>query len=256
MPPQIAIVVPCFNESERFNKYYFQNLVSFKDTSWIFVDDGSNDATYSKIVESLGEYNNVYVIQLSKNRGKANAVAKGMEFVSAELSNSEWVGFLDADGAFSPIDIFDFIELTRSSQLRNFESIYSSRVKLAGREIKRNHTRHLISRIITSFFSIYWKDIPYDTQSGLKLYRFYPDYKKLFSKNFETRWFFDIELHIRFCDLFMRPMSVWEQPIKSWIDQKGTKITFTEKIRIFFEIFYILKLVKKNRSKLNFTSGD
>ena len=136
-------------------------------------------------------------------------------------------------------DIKFNIDMTAARTMIPFDAIYSSRVKMAGRIINRNSLRHLISRIVTTIFGFTWKKIPYDTQSGFKIYRNSDDFKSLFTSSFRTRWFFDIELTIKYLENTERELKVWEQPVSSWSDVPGSKINLSQVKNLFFEIIYI-----------------
>ena len=90
--PQLAVVVPCFNEEavlpetiKRFSTI-FQNLIDkrlISQNSFIlFVDDGSVDKTWDIIKSSAKENPFVKGIKLSKNQGHQNALLAGMKEVA------------------------------------------------------------------------------------------------------------------------------------------------------------------------------
>jgi glycosyltransferase involved in cell wall biosynthesis len=241
---KVCIVVPCYNEAKRIDINYFRKLSKIPNTEWIFVDDGSTDSTL-KVLHKLGDRNNISSIRLKSNVGKSKAIAQGILQIFNNINDIGWIGFLDADGAFTISDIQNFVQMTQS--LKYYDAIYSSRVKMAGRNIHRNNKRHITARIITTFFGMNWTDIPYDTQSGFKLYRYTPRLKLLFIENFRTKWFFDIELHLRYMNLKASTFSVWEEPVTTWIDIPGSKINFREGFRIFTEICYITNLLYSQR---------
>ena len=120
---------------------------------------------------------------------------------------------------------------------------------MAGRNIKRNSARHFIARLITTIFGLVWSDIPYDTQSGFKLYRYYDNFNLMLTKPFKTRWFFDIELSIRFLYYKKKNIKVWEEPVSSWIDIPGSKIDYRQSARIILEAIYIFYLLLNQRKK-------
>lgn len=246
MNNKIVIVVPCFNEEKRLNNVYFNALSKTKNTLWIFVDDGSTDGT-SKILEVYSKSENVINLKLNNNVGKSNAVAHGMKYAAKSISQIGWLGFLDSDGAFVTRDVENVIKKT--SQIKEYDALYTSRVKMAGRNIKRNTARHLIARLITTIFGLAWTDIPYDTQSGFKLYKYDDEFNLMLEKPFKTRWFFDIELSIRFVQYKKKNIKVWEEPVSSWIDISGSKIDYRESARIILESIYIFYLLLIQRKK-------
>ena len=88
---KLCIVVPCYNESEILeesnqqllqvlNNLIKDNLIS-EDSKILYVDDGSNDTTYSMIKHY--QYNNsnkILGLKLSRNQGHQNAVYAGLMY--------------------------------------------------------------------------------------------------------------------------------------------------------------------------------
>jgi hypothetical protein len=237
------VVVPFYNEHNRINTKYLNNLISNKNISYIFVDDGSIDQT----LEDLNLFNDVTVLTYKKNRGKAEAVRFGVNWIFENDKNENiLISYLDSDGAFDIKDV--------NNQLENFDTItnnngvdaiFSSRVKLAGRNIVRNEFRHLISRVLITIFGFFNKKIPYDTQSGFKVFKINKNSRIIFQEGFKTRWFFDIEILLRFKVKLNRTMLIWEEPLGAWADVKGSRIKGLEFVRIFKEIFIIIKLLRE-----------
>jgi glycosyltransferase involved in cell wall biosynthesis len=244
---KFVIVVPCFNEEKRFNENYFNKMVSIRDTFWIFVDDGSTDST-GEILKKFCNKKNTLCLKVNHNIGKSNAIAQGMQYASSKINGISWLGFLDSDGAFEVSDVENIIQMTRSIKVYN--AVYSSRVKMAGRNINRNNSRHIFARLIISFFGLVWKDIPYDTQSGFKLYRYSNNFNLIFLEPFKTKWFFDIELFIRNLKILKSTLNAWEEPVSSWVDIPGSKINYRERIRIIHEVVYIFYLLFRQRKSL------
>ena len=103
--PSVAIVIPCFNEeevlpetskriSEVMQKLVKENKICEK-SKIIFVDDGSNDNTWSLIEEYHRENPDIFSgIKLSGNRGHQNALLCGL--ISAK-DHFEAVISIDAD---------------------------------------------------------------------------------------------------------------------------------------------------------------
>jgi hypothetical protein len=185
-------------------------------------------------------------LNIDRNIGKSNAVAFGMTEILKSNNNVQWVGFLDSDGAFSFEDVYKIINLTRDFKVSRFDAIYSSRVRLAGRSITRGILRHYVSRIISTIFGFAWSAIPYDTQSGFKLYKNNARLRNALSHLFVTRWFFDIELHTRI-KVKGNQFKVWEEPVSTWSDIPDSKINFVQGLKLVQETFYILKLLIKKK---------
>jgi len=212
------------------------------------VDDGSTDGT-SSILKNYSRENNVSYARISQNVGKSNAIAHGMNIAFKKISDIGWIGFLDSDGAFSTADVENIINKT--NMLKKYDAIYSSRVKMSGRNVKRNNIRHVIARIITSIYGLVWKDIPYDTQSGFKLYKYKYCFNVLFKEKFKTKWFFDIELSTRILNCNNGNFKVWEEPVSSWIDIPGSKINYRQSLKILLELIYVFCLIIRQQKKLS-----
>jgi len=157
----------------------------------------------------------------------------------------DFIGFLDADGAFSLAEVERFIGIARRYAphhgMSKPDAIFSSRVKLSGRQIDRNLGRHFVARVIHTLLGIRHKNLPYDTQSGLKIFRCSPDLVQVLRVPFATRWLFEIEMILRFrssCRAFV----IREEPLEEWRDVAGSTITSREFFRIAIEF---LKVVVK-----------
>lgn len=249
--PKLVLIVPCFNESKRISFEYFDKIKTLEDVQLLFVDDGSRDNTLELLMRYAVE-GSAEILALKENKGKAQAITEGIRFLISQETEGKWVGFIDADQAFDLKTVFETIGLIHEMEPRGFEAIYSSRVKLLGRRISRKTSRHYLSRVISTFFGVVWKTIPYDTQSGFKLYLNSKEFRLAFSKiRFKTRWFFDIETHIELCSAYGRNINAWEQPVYSWVDVKGSRITNLEKFRIIYEIFLVFSKIWTHRNILS-----
>lgn len=250
----LSIIVPCFNEANRFNPDYWIEIIEDSPfVEWIFVDDGSTDKTF-KILSNLSKLPRVSIIKLESNQGKAEAIRRG--FISSqalgEIKNPDivGVGFIDSDGAFQKYDIKNILNLAIAQFNSNHEISYnviiSSRVKLSGRQIFRSVSRHYIGRVIATYLCKNWVSAPYDTQSGFKVFRKTSSLRKSIEKPFSTRWFFDIELFIRLHSQNSIPLSVWEEPLNYWKDVVGSKIKKRDYLSIIIEIIAVRKMIKKS----------
>ncbi|MFM2484505.1 glycosyltransferase family 2 protein [Celerinatantimonas yamalensis] len=102
--PLLAIVIPCFNESDGIeetisrlsqliDKYKKSEIIN-NDSFLVFVDDGSQDETWSLIESSSIENNYIKGVKLSKNQGHQYALLAGMEFV---VNKCDCMVSIDAD---------------------------------------------------------------------------------------------------------------------------------------------------------------
>jgi glycosyltransferase involved in cell wall biosynthesis len=244
---KITLVVPLFNEANRWNQAYWQELSELDEISWLFVDDGSSDTT-AELVEPLVAAGRCSLLRLPENQGKANAVRSGL--LAALDEQPDAVGFLDGDGAFDKRDIESICATFGDNCLPTdsagdvtavFESVWASRVALAGRDIQRRASRHYLGRIIATLISPGLPGVPYDTQCGFKIFRSSQTLGTCLATPFSTRWFFDVELLQRWLIASGSPMKIWEVPLLHWRDVPGSKISNKQASRIAREIALIAR---------------
>ena len=91
LPPVLARIVPCYNESEviaKTNEELYRELHSMISGSLVspesfllYVDDGSKDDTWPQIVGFSQLGTDIHGIRLTGNRGPQNAILAGLEYV-------------------------------------------------------------------------------------------------------------------------------------------------------------------------------
>jgi len=235
-----AIIVPVFNEILRWNSLYWSQLQE-AGIQIFFIDDASEDGTLN-LIESLP---GAIVLTLPKNVGKAEAVRIGMYEASSPRYNFDCIGFLDADCAFNSSEVQEIIGNASTLFSLGYESIWSSRVKLLGRNIERSPIRHLIGRVISSIFARSYSQFPYDSQCGFKIYSFSESLHESLNYKSKTRWFFELEHLSNFYIRTGRTLTVWEQPISHWKDVPGSKLYSVKTIHILRELLFIYKSLRQ-----------
>jgi glycosyltransferase involved in cell wall biosynthesis len=241
---KILIVVPCFNEEARLRLTYWEDVIAIsQQVSWLFVDDGSTDRT-KETITYLQKFQNVEFYSLGQNQGKAEAIRVGL---SSKLNSQFKVfGYLDADCAFLKEDIFNLISLfcAKIDTDEELDCLIGSRVKLSGRDINRSPMRHYISRILLTVINFRWRDAPYDTQSGFKLFRNCTVFNDVFSQRFITKWFIDLEIFSRLMNA-QGKLKIWEEPVSHWQDIPDSRISGIKKWSILKEAIYVHSLITK-----------
>jgi glycosyltransferase involved in cell wall biosynthesis len=232
------VIVPCYNEEQRLDTNYWNSLTKSLDFQWIFVNDGSTDNTKSK----LEEIKNKTTLNLEVNSGKAEAIRYGINYAMSRSDKNDLVTcYIDADSAFQANDVKRIFEIFKEKMIaRQIDSVWASRVALAGRNIKRSTTRHHLARIIITIIGFVDKKIPYDPQTGFKIFYLNHKVKQVFENKFKTRWFFDIEILRRWERLTGSRMDIWEEPVIYWYEVGGSKVNKRQYLRIFKELLYIL----------------
>lgn len=243
--PEVALVIPCFNEATRWAPARFTQLAALPNVHLLFVDDGSTDGT-GALVDALAEDVGGAAIHLAANAGKAEAVRTGFRSLLDE-GRFGIVGFIDADGAFG---IDDVERLTTMAGVRfgeGYEALWSSRVDLSGRDIDRLASRHYIGRLVATALSLSYPELPYDSQSGFKLFHVSRTLMDCLAEPFHTRWLFEVEILLRWKAATGEPMRIWEEPVMSWRDVPGSKIRGPEVARIARELTRVWRLSLQDR---------
>jgi glycosyltransferase involved in cell wall biosynthesis len=248
----LFLVVPFFNEAARWDEDYWASMVRDTDATFVFVNDGSTDDT-GNVLASFASQHRVLTTHVERNAGKAEAVRHGWQEIlrTYPREDIDALGFVDADGAFTSEDVSRLIHRANSSPTDpEAEAWWSSRVALAGRNIQRNMWRHYLGRGVATFLSWGEASIPYDTQSGLKIFQPNDFFLASIDVPFKTRWLFEMEILIRFAQLAGRPMNVWEMPLSTWIDVAGSKVTGHESVRVARELIRLKSLQRRGRRAL------
>lgn len=102
---KVSAVIPAFNEAERIAAVLEPLVASPAVEEIVVVDDGSTDAT-----ATVASRFAVRVVRLSENRGKAAAMAAGVEAASGDV-----LLFLDADlTGLTPAHVAEMIDAYRA----------------------------------------------------------------------------------------------------------------------------------------------
>lgn len=231
MARRTAIVVPCFDEASRLDAAAFLAFDD-PDVRFVFVDDGSRDATVQRIGELVSaDPERFELVVREVNGGKAAAVRDGVRHALAR-PDTEHVGYWDADLA-TPLPVIAELRalLERDPAV---QIALGSRVKILGRNIERRALRHYFGRVAAMAASNLLGMDVYDTQCGAKLFRRTPHVDALFAEPFSTRWAFDVEILARWLGRHPhvpRPEMgryVVEHPLHTWLDVRGSKVRLAD----------------------------
>lgn len=160
-PIDITVVLPAYNEEATIDGIYRQVTDIFADGSRsyeiLFVDDGSRDATWSKISTLARADDRVRAIRHRRNFGKASALANGFTYARGAVIVTS-----DADMQYDPNDILRLLEKLDEG----FDIISAYKV------VRRDP---LSKRIPSRFFNFFVRNttcVPlHDINAGLKVFR-------------------------------------------------------------------------------------
>jgi hypothetical protein len=167
--------------------------------------------------------------------------------LGAELS-----GYWDADLA-TPLRFID--EFATVLENPEVEMVLGSRVRLLGRRVQRNATRHYIGRGFATLVAMALRLPIYDTQCGAKLFRADDLFREVFAQPFELGWCFDVEIFTRLLQ-FERSGRIEltrqcvEYPLQEWVDAPGSKLTarhFPGIVRELGELFVMARRARKGQ---------
>lgn len=152
----LSIVVPVFNEREVIDAFYQRlnkvlgSLQSFA-YEIIFVDDGSKDGSYQKLVDLAISDKNIKIVKFSRNFGHQLAITAGTDFAQGDA-----VVIIDADLQDPPEVIRDFIAKSEEG----YDVVYGVRKKREGEGKMKLFTASLFYRMLKTLTKV---DIPVDT---------------------------------------------------------------------------------------------
>jgi glycosyltransferase involved in cell wall biosynthesis len=159
-PPRISVVVPLLNEAATLASLYRELacvLGSLGAWEVVFVDDGSSDDSWPELVHLHELNDNVKVIRLRRNFGKAAALSTGFQH-----ARGAFVVTLDADLQDDPAEIPKLL----AKLDEGFDLV--SGWKLHRRD---RWTRRLFSRVYNSATALITGVRLHDMNCGLKAYR-------------------------------------------------------------------------------------
>lgn len=229
----ICIIIPCYNEYERFPKEEFLEYYESSDNGFCFVNDGSSDKTPDLFNELTKGRDRIIFLDCKDNKGKAEAVRYAANYL-LENNDIQYIGYFDADLATPLWEIDNLMD-----DINSYQMVFGSRFKRLGATIERNPTRHYIGRIFATIASLMLKLPIYDTQCGAKIMS--KSFASIaFKDSFLTSWLFDIEIFFRLKKNDSNNISlIKEVPLQQWIEKGGSKIKFIHMLMVPLQLLRI-----------------
>lgn len=153
---KLSVVVPCYNEEAGVHELHRRVSAVCRacvDESYelILVNDGSSDATWSRMGEISGGDKQVVAINLSRNHGHQLALSAGLQ-----MSRAERIFVIDADLQDPP-------ELLPQMMMRmdqGCDVVFGQRIKREGETMFKKVSAYAFYRLLDRMVDI---DIPTDT---------------------------------------------------------------------------------------------
>lgn len=234
-----GIIIPCYNEEKRLDQDAFLKFIKEnEDYHLCFVNDGSKDDTYAVLRAMKNQApNDITIIDVKKNMGKATAVRAGARYLYNVPYISQ-VGFMDADLSTDFKDFKDLVKTLESNE--NLSVVFGSR-NSGGDGIERNALRGLFSRVIKAFILLILGLPIRDTQCGAKVFS-KAIIPVVYGEAFMTRWLFDVEIFLRLKAFFGKQNVmnlIQEQPLMRWVHVDDSKLGLKDSLVIPAKLFQI-----------------
>jgi len=161
---ELSVVVPVHNEAENLEPLLAeiaQALAGQCDYEVIYVDDGSTDDTFNRLIDLRSRFTRLRVLRHRRGCGQSTALASGVR-----AARGACIATLDGDGQNDPADIPRLWEALTLLQRE------TPKAMVAGYRKSRKDTgwRKFSSRIANAVRGGLLKDHTPDTGCGLKLF--------------------------------------------------------------------------------------
>ena len=151
----LSVIVPLFNEAAQLRSFV-ERLIQPSlpiEREFIFVDDGSQDDTFS-LITRLSQESPSQVIRQANHQGKGAAVRRGLE-----VTSGDFVMIQDADLEYDPRDVPTLLRPLLDNQA---DVVYGSRFNQNSPVVHRTY-HYFANRFLTSlsncFSGIYLSDM-------------------------------------------------------------------------------------------------
>lgn len=162
---KLTIIVPCFNESKNI-EHLFSRLqkVLTKCQSVVhwdvyFVNDGSSDGTVDVIKRLMAKYENVFLLNLSKNYGHQTALRAGFDNINIDIDAAIT---MDADLQHPPELIPEMVKQWENG----YDIVYTVRLQTESEGVIKKLTSKIFYWIFSKFSAV-------EMKPGVADYRLY-----------------------------------------------------------------------------------
>ena len=154
-PPELSVVIPAFNEEENVVPMYERLMAALDGVvdglEILFVDDGSSDRTWERVIEASERDGRVRGLRFARNFGHQAALTAGID-----RARGSAVVIIDGDLQDPPEVIPEMVERWREG----YEVVYGQREGREGESWFKRATAAAFYRLLSRITSV---DIPVDT---------------------------------------------------------------------------------------------
>ncbi|KKQ90135.1 MAG: hypothetical protein UT12_C0001G0003 [Candidatus Curtissbacteria bacterium GW2011_GWC2_38_9] len=221
MATKLSVVVPCYNEENRFQKglTHYLSYLSKQKYPWelILVNDGSHDQTVELMRDSARGKSNIQIVTYSRNHGKGYAIIQGVK-----TAHGQYILFTDLDHSVPIATVESFFKYFE----KGYQAVIGSRrVKEAKILIHQHFLRELLGKGFTLLVRLLIDWQIKDATCGFKAFE-KNIAQKIFSKITVYDWAFDAEI-LFLCKKYK--IKVAQAPV-TWSDVRGTKVSLKKDI--------------------------
>ena len=153
--PELSVALPVYNEIENLDELRdrLRRALDACGRTWevVFVDDGSRDASYERMVAFAKEDTRFRAVRFSRNFGHQMALTAGFDHARGRL-----VAVMDADLQDPPELLPEMLKKIDEG----FEVVYAQRTAREGETAFKKATAHLFYRLMRRWTNV---EIPVDT---------------------------------------------------------------------------------------------
>lgn len=197
---KVTVIVPCYNEEENVGLFY--NTVSvitdkIKDYmfTYLYVDDGSRDATLQSVKELAGQHEDVKYLSFSRNFGKEAAMYAGLQH-----ADGDYVVIMDADLQDEP----SLLPAMLDAMENGYDCCATRRVNRKGEPVIRSFFARMFYKLMNRFTDVELID-------GAR------DYRMM------TRQMVDAILQVRERERFSKGIFGWVGFRYQWLEYKNVE---------------------------------
>jgi polysaccharide deacetylase family protein (PEP-CTERM system associated) len=163
----VTLVVPLYNEEANV-PYLYGNIVDLKRRlerrfriHFLFVDDGSTDATVERLRSRFSDFPDCRIIRHAANGGVAAAILTGVRDAPSEI-----VASIDCDCSYDPGELEEMIPMIESADL-----VTASPYHPRGTVLNVPPWRLFLSRTLSSWYSLLLGNAIHTYTSCFRVYR-------------------------------------------------------------------------------------
>ena len=233
MEKLFLLIIPFFDEAHRFKEESLLELLNIDEFHIVMVNDGSNDSLPRRITQLAQSHQNLSLVSLSRNSGKAEALRHS--FIQYANSGYKLIGFTDADFSTPTSEIVRLFSIAANISDERY-AVFATRDAYHTPQIKTILPRRVAGRAFQFLTNCIFRMDFQDLQCGMKIFSANLVRTDLLNEAFLNQWLFDIEFLLRMKETLPK---VFEVRLLKWKHEPGSKVRFTHSAKLCWSIFLL-----------------